>query len=191
MTMRYRETTERLARFRSEISSLREKMRALQAEVEPEPVADYEFATAGGQVKLSELFGDKSDLFVIHNMGAGCPYCTMWADGFNGALPHLENRAAFVIASPDAPETQEKFRAARGWRFRMVSHRDTSFAADMGYKGEHGFLPGVSVFQRRDDGMLRVSDRGFSPGDDFCAVWHFFDLLPAGTDGWRPRFGYG
>jgi len=188
--MRYSETTERLARFRGEIASLREQMRALQAEVEPEEVTDYEFAGSAGAVKLSALFGDKGDLFVIHNMGAGCPYCTMWADGFNGVLPHLENRAAFVIATPDTPETQAKFRAARGWRFRMISHRDTSFAADMGYKGEHGFLPGVSVFQRRNDRILRVSDMGFGPGHDFCAVWHFLDLLPKGSDGWRPRFNY-
>jgi predicted dithiol-disulfide oxidoreductase (DUF899 family) len=189
--MRYRETTERLNRFRGEIAALRQQMRALQAEIEPEPVADYSFATTAGPIALSQLFGDKDDLFVIHNMGAGCPYCTMWADGFNGALPHLENRAAFVIASPDAPETQEKFRASRGWRFRMVSHRDTGFAADMGYKGEHGFLPGVSVFQRQGERILRVSDMGFGPGDDFCAVWHFFDLLPAGSEGWKPRFRYG
>jgi hypothetical protein len=30
----------------------------------------------------------------------------------------------------------------------------------------------------------------FGPGDDFCAVWHFFDLLPEGVDGWEPRFAY-
>ncbi len=188
--MAYRETAQRLARYRGEITELRKKMRALQQEIEPEEVGGYEFATAGGTVALADLFGDQDSLFVIHNMGAGCPYCTLWADGFNGVLPHLENRAAFVVTSPDAPETQEKFKAARGWRFRMVSHRDTSFAADMGYRGEHGFLPGVSVFQRRDGKVLRVSDTGLGPGDDFCSLWHFFDLLPEGSAGWRPRFTY-
>lgn len=188
--MGYRETSQRLAQYRAEIAGLRRKMRALQETVEPQPVTDYEFATQAGAVRLSELFGAKDDLFVIHNMGAGCPYCTLWADGFNGVLPHLENRAAFVVSSPDAPATQERFRASRGWRFRMVSHQGSSFAADMGYRGEDGFLPGVSVFKRRDGAILRVSDTGLGPGDDFCSVWHFFDMLPEGSSGWRPRFAY-
>jgi predicted dithiol-disulfide oxidoreductase (DUF899 family) len=188
--MAYRETSQRLARYRGEIAELRKKMRALQQQVEPEEVGAYEFATPGGKVSLADLFGGRDSLFVIHNMGAGCPYCTLWADGFNGILPHLENRAAFVVSSPDTPETQAKFKASRGWRFRMVSHRDTSFAADMGYRGEHGFLPGVSVFKRDGGRVLRVSDTGLGPGDDFCSLWHFFDLLPEGSGDWRPRFNY-
>jgi hypothetical protein len=44
---------------------------------------------------------------------------------------------------------------------------------------------------RRDGArILRVSDSSSSPGDDFCALWHFFDLLPEGAGEWRPRFGY-
>jgi predicted dithiol-disulfide oxidoreductase (DUF899 family) len=189
--MVYRETSQRLAHYREEITALRRTMRDLQASVEPEEVRDYEFATAGGAVRLSQLFGAKDDLFVIHNMGASCPYCTMWADGFNGVLPHLENRAAFVLSSPDAPATQDKFKASRGWRFRMVSHQGTSFAADMGYRRDDGFLPGVSVFKREKGNILRVSDTGFGPGDDFCPVWHFLDLLPEGGEDWHPRFSYG
>ena len=73
----------------------------------------------------------------------------------------------------------------------MVSHKDTSFAADMGYRSESGgYLPGVSVFQKKRGRILRVSDTGFSPGDDFCAVWHIFDLLPEGPGDWGPRFKY-
>ncbi|MGO8914433.1 MAG: DUF899 family protein [Stellaceae bacterium] len=188
--MQYRETAQRLAQYRGEITELRKKMRALQQSVAPEEVAEYDFVTRAGKVALSELFGDKDSLFVIHNMGAGCPYCTLWADGFNGVLAHLENRAAFVVASPDAPETQEKFKASRGWRFRMVSHRDTSFAADMGYRSEQGWLPGVSVFTRDGGKILRIGDTGFGPGDDFCSLWHFLDLLPGGGGTWRPRFTY-
>src|ERR1700731_2466909 len=43
-----------------------------QGEVEPEPVEDYRFRTLEGETVLSELFGDKPELFVIHNMGKGC-----------------------------------------------------------------------------------------------------------------------
>jgi predicted dithiol-disulfide oxidoreductase (DUF899 family) len=188
--MRYRETAETLARYRRDIAALRDKMRALQSEAEPEQVEDYRFATIDGEVRLSELFGGKEYLFVIHNMGKACPSCTMWADGFNGVLPHLENRAAFVVSSPDDPATQRAFAAPRGWRFLMVSHRGTSFAADMGYRGENGWLPGVSVFRLAGDRIYRVSDAPFDQGDDFCTVWHLFDLLPQGVAGWRPQFSY-
>ena len=37
--MAYRDTTAKLAEYRKEIGALREKMRALQKAVEPEPVA--------------------------------------------------------------------------------------------------------------------------------------------------------
>jgi predicted dithiol-disulfide oxidoreductase (DUF899 family) len=190
--MSYRDRSEKLAAYRTEIAALREKMREVQEAVEPEPVEDYVFATREGPVRLGALFGDKSDLFVIHNMGVSCPACTMWADGFNGLYDHLANGAAFVVSSPDLPEIQAKFATGRGWRFRMVSHHGTNFAADMGYRSESGgFWPGVSVFRRGDGGILRVADTSFSPGDDFCAAWHLFDLLPAGAAGWRPKFSYG
>ena len=189
--MSYRETTERLAGYRHEITALREKMRALQAAIEPEEVADYTFAGPDGPVRLSQLFGDKDTLFVIHNMGRSCPNCTMWADGFNGVLAHLENRAAFVVTTPDDPATQAEFAGSRGWRFRMVSHRGTDFAADMGYRGDGGgWLPGVSVFKKAGDRVLRVSDQRLGPGDDLCSVWHFFDMIPEGPAGWRAKFSY-
>jgi len=188
--MLYREVSEKLATYRRDMAALREKMRALQNEAEPQEVENYRFATADGPVRLSDLFGGKEHLFVIHNMGKSCPACTMWADGFNGVLPHLENRAAFVVSSPDGPETQRVFPASRGWRFRMVSHQGTSFAADMGYRGETGWLPGVSVFRREGDEIYRVSDASFDEGDDFCTVYHLFDLLPEGAAGWRLKFAY-
>ena len=189
--MPYRETTGKLAAYRREIAALRDKMRALQQSVEPEEVADYQFAGPGGPVLLSELFGDRDTLFVIHNMGKTCSHCTMWADGFNGLLPHLESRAAFVVTSPDDPATQAEFAASRGWKFRMVSHRGSNFAADMGYRSESGgWMPGVSVFKRAGGKIMRVSDTAFNQGDDFCAVWHFFDLLPEGSADWRARFTY-
>jgi predicted dithiol-disulfide oxidoreductase (DUF899 family) len=188
--MLYPEVSEKMAAYRRDITALRKKIQALQQQIEPEEVENYRFATADGSVRLSELFGDKEHLFVIHNMGKSCPACTMWADGFNGVLPHLENRAAFVVASPDDPETQRAFAASRGWRFRMVSHQGTGFAADMGYRGDKGWQPGVSVFRRDGDKIYRVSDTEFGPGDDFCTVYHLFDLLPEGAAGWHPKFAY-
>lgn len=177
--MRDSTTTARLAEYRRQIGELREKMRQARAAAAPEEVQDYEQATPEGLVRLSELFGDKPDLFVIHNMGKSCGACTMWADGFNGIYEHIAARAAIVVSSPDPPAVQLAFATARGWRFPMVSHAGTTFAADMGYRAEHGgWLPGLSVFRREGDRLLRVADAGFSPGDDFCTLWHMLDLLP-------------
>jgi predicted dithiol-disulfide oxidoreductase (DUF899 family) len=190
--MDYRETSARLAEYRRKITELRDKMREVQAAAEPEEVPDYIFSDSNGSVRLSELFGDKPDLIVIHNMGASCPQCTLWADGFNGIYDHLANRSAFVVSSPDTPDIQKRFGARRGWRFPMVSHHGTTFAADMGYRSEDdGLLPGVSVFRKEGNGILRVSDTGFKPGDDFCALWHLFDLLPGGAGDWEAKFRYG
>jgi predicted dithiol-disulfide oxidoreductase (DUF899 family) len=188
----YRESSTRLAEYRRQIADLRDKMRDIRAAAEPEEMPDYAFTNSNGSVRLSELFGAKPDLIVIHNMGASCPHCTLWADGFNGIHDHLANRAAFVLSSPDAPDAQKRFAASRGWRFSMVSHSGTTFAADMGYRSEDGgWLPGVSVFQREANRILRVSDTGFSPGDDFCALWHLFDLLPGGAGDWQAKYRYG
>jgi predicted dithiol-disulfide oxidoreductase (DUF899 family) len=197
----YAETRARLEAFRERITDLRKQMRALQAKVEPQPVADYVFDGWSGPVKLSELFGGKRDLFVIHNMGTRCVYCTMWADGFNGVYDHLADRAAFVLATPNTPEAQKQFAASRGWRFPMVSHANNSFTQDMGFwrPGEDAeadsmgsWFPGVSVFQKRDDGsIVRVSDAELGPLDDFCSVWHFLDLMPEGAAGWGPKYKYG
>ena len=90
------------------------------------------------------------------------------------------------MSSPDTPNVQRRLAASREWRFPMVSHRGTSFAADMGFKsGEGHWLPGVSVFKRDGARIMRVSDAGFSPGDDYCVLWHFFDLLPGGARGFE------
>ncbi len=162
----------------------------------PEPVRkDYVFRGPDGEVRLSDLFGDKDDLLVVHNMGRGCPYCTLWADGFQGVLPHLEDRAAFVVISPDAPDVQAAFARSRGWTFRMASGGESSFAADMGYVTEHEgkpfMLPGYSTFRRREDGsIVRIAHSPFGPGDPYCAVWHLFALFEGGVGDWQPRLTY-
>ncbi|HYB42958.1 MAG TPA: DUF899 family protein [Candidatus Methylomirabilis sp.] len=189
--MKYREGSKRLAAYRERIAGLRRRIHAVQKRVEPEPVNDYTFASARGPVRLSQLFGQKRDLIVIHNMGASCPHCTLWADGYNGLYPHLADRAAFVVSSPDSPAAQQRFARSRGWRFPMVSHQGTTFAADMGYRGRGGgLLPGVSAFRRTREGIVRLTDTHMQPGDDFCPAWHLFDLFPDGAAGWEPKFRY-
>ena len=188
--MRDAATTQKLRSYQEQIEDLRRQMHETARAAPPEPVRDYEFATLEGTVRLSALFGDKDDLILIHNMGRTCPACTLWADGYNGLVPHLESRAAFVVSSPDEPVEQRRFAQSRGWRFRMVSLAGAEFAADMGFHVERGFRPGVSVFHRSGEAITRVSDAGLGPYDEFCALWHFFDMLPGGAGEWRPKFSY-
>jgi predicted dithiol-disulfide oxidoreductase (DUF899 family) len=183
--MKYADVNGKLADYRRQIAAIRERMRETLAAVEPVEVQDYEFTAVAGPVRLTDLFGDHEDLILIHNMGVSCSYCTLWADGYNGIHPHVVTRAGFAVSSPDRPPVQKRFAESRGWKFPMVSHAGTSFAADMGYVStKGGWMPGVSVFRRAGDSILRVSDTGFSPGDDFCSLWHFFDLLPGGVGEW-------
>ena len=189
--MKYNTGSEMMNGYRREITEIRQKMRKAQAEIEPQEVANYVFATPTGPVRLSDMFGGHEDLMIIHNMGRSCPACTLWADGYNGIHAHVTSRAAFVVSSPDTPEVQQAFAASRGWKFPMVSHQSTSFAADMGYVTEEKrWRPGISVFQRRGEAIVRVSDTRLCPGDDFCTLYHFFDLLPDGAAGWSPKFSY-
>ncbi len=146
----------------------------------------------GKKIKFSSLFGKKEDLILVHNMGKACTYCTMWADGFNGVVPHLENRAAFAVVSPDPPKVQKKFYNSRNWKFRMFSSKGSSFAKDMGFESPKGDpQPGVSVFYKNKSGkIIRVAKDYFGPGDPYCTVWHLFDLLPGGPKGWHPQYKY-
>jgi len=171
----------------------KKRLAELRHQLEPTPVSDYTFHNhAGKDVKLSQLLGVKDDLIVIHNMGRQCSYCTMWADGFNGVKHHLENRAAFVVISPDEYKVQREFARSRNWEFKMMSAFGTSFFKDMGFESDQGSpWPGVSTFRRLLDGsIVRVAHTFFGPGDDFCSPWHLLDLLLKGADGWEPKFVY-
>ena len=142
-----------LAAAWADLEKAQQRLKEVRRRVPSEPVQDYQLRGPDGPISLAELFGDKSDLILIHNMGTGCPYCTMWADGFNGVIHHLEDRSAFVVVSPDSVETQQEFRSNRGWRFRMYSAADTSLFKDMGFESEDehygsNAMPGVSVFHK-------------------------------------------
>ncbi len=187
---------EELSAAWADLEKAQQRLKEIRRRVPSEPVWDYELSGPDGVIKLSEVFGDKPDLILIHNMGSGCPYCTMWADGFNGVLHHLEDRSAFVVVSPDGVETQQRFRQKRGWRFRMYSAGGTTLFKDMGFESEDehygsNAMPGVSVFHKGADGsIVRVASDFLGPGDAYCSVWNLFDLLRDGVGDWEAKFDY-
>ena len=166
-----------------QIQELDTRLADLRARRPREPVDHYTLTGGtGAAVTPSSLFGDKDDLILIHNMGRSCGYCTMWADGFNAIYPRLEQRASFALASPDDIDAQRAHATARGWKFRTVSAKDTSLFKDMGFESDEGQpWPGVSTFHRNADGTIeRHASAPFGPGDKFCSVFSFYDLLPGG-----------
>ncbi|MBZ0202179.1 MAG: DUF899 family protein [Ignavibacteria bacterium] len=171
----------KLRKLEEDIAASRKKMVKLLAKAGARDVEDYEMKdTAGNPVKLSEMFGDKENLILIHNMGRSCSYCTLWADGFSGVSYFIEKKAAFALTSPDSPEVQKEFAESRGWKLKTYSTAGSTFTKDMGYQDEKGgYWPGVSVFHKESDGKVkRIAKDFFGPGDFYSSPFHLFDLLP-------------
>ncbi|HEU5138411.1 MAG TPA: DUF899 family protein [Bacillales bacterium] len=171
----------RIQDLEKEIAEKKRELYQLKRNAPEVRVKDYVFTGLDGQpVGLSELFGNQDQLIVVHNMGQSCSYCTMWADGFNGIFGYLQEKAGFALTSPDPPEVQKKFRNERGWQFPIVSTEGTTFKRDMGFENDKGqYGPGASVFRKDSAGTIyHCNDAEFGPGDDFCSVWPFYDLLP-------------
>jgi predicted dithiol-disulfide oxidoreductase (DUF899 family) len=175
-----------------ELMRVKQELAALRKQHPSFFVENYTLTdTEGKKVHLSDLFGEKKELIVIHNMGKSCSYCTLWADGFSGFTKHLENRAAFVLTSPDDFQTLSNFSEDRGWTFKSVSTKGTTFKEDLGFKDEKGLSPGVSILLKEEDGTIKHFTKAvFGPGDDYCSIWSLFELLPEGSGGWGPKNRY-
>lgn len=175
-----------LEEVNKQIVELQKKQTELKQRWGAGEVQDYELQSLDGPVKLSAAFGDRELMVLVHNMGKQCPYCTLWADGFRSlhkyiedGVPGGETKAAFVVVSPDDPQTQKDYADSRDWKFRMLSAKDTSLFKDLGYADDkNNPWPGVSILKREGDKLTRVARDFFGPGDDYNAVFSFFRLMP-------------
>ncbi len=97
---------------------------------------DYRFDTEQGRVALADLFRGRSQLLVYHFMfgpdySAGCPSCSMIADGFNGFAVHLANHDVMLWAISRAPLAKLKsYRERMGWTFPWASSSGSDFNSD-------------------------------------------------------------
>src|SRR5947209_1163739 len=82
---------------------------------------DYQFEEPNGQETLADLFEGRSQLVIYHFMfrpeeKAGCPHCSLRADGFNGINLHLKHRDVTMIAVSRASyETLTAYKQRTGW----------------------------------------------------------------------------
>lgn len=183
-------SAERIAEIQQRIFELTGELGALLKQSRGAEVPDYRFASGSGEVSLLELFAGRDTLLAIHNMGQGCRYCTVWADGFNGFLPHLENAMSVVLLSKDPPELQRRFANERGWRFRLASHGGGAYIREQTVVDGQDNYPGAVVYKREGDRVLRFNACVFGPGDLYCSLWSLLALAGMGAQDWTPQYSY-
>jgi len=97
---------------------------------------EYQFDTDDGSASLTDLFRQRSQLLVYHFMfgpdyRAGCPSCSMIADGFNGFAVHLANHDVTLWAVSRAPLAKlQPYKRRMGWTFPWASSFRTDFNSD-------------------------------------------------------------
>src|SRR5215468_11617684 len=111
-----------------EFTRLRDELSRQRRELPWEKVEkDYIFDGPNGKETLADLFAGRSQLLVYHFMLGpdwveGCPSCSLLADHFDGALPHLNARDVTFAVISRAPLSQiQAFQKRMGWKFKWVS----------------------------------------------------------------------
>lgn len=179
--------------------------------------ADYRFESDDGPRTLSDLFEGRSQLLVYHFMlgpgwDEGCPSCSFWADGYDGTVAHLAARDTTLVAvSRGSLAEIESYKTRMGWSFPWYSSSGSDFNFDMGvsFRAEdmadgtarynfgtspvHGDeMPGISVFNRTDEGSVLLSYQTFARGLDMLnGTYHMLDLTPKGRDEAQLDFSMG
>ena len=123
-------------------------------------------------------------------MGQGCRYCTLWGDGINPFLPHLESTLSVALLSKDDPETQRRFANSRNWRFRMASHGGGDYIKEQSVVEGESNMPGVVSYGLQEGKIYRRSASAFGPGDLYCSLWHLLSVAGVEPDDWTPQYGY-
>ncbi len=179
-----------IIKLESQINELTVKLNQLRGKNEGTEINNYDFETLNGSTTLLDLFGKQNKLLLIHNMGQGCRYCTLWADGLNGFVPHLESTMALALVSKDAPDVQRRFANSRGWRFNMASHGGGEYIQEQTVMEGSDNMPGAVVYERKGDAIYRKNSCIFGPGDLYCPMWILLGMAGLGENDWTPQFKY-
>lgn len=122
---------------------------------------DYRFDTDTGSASLADLFQGRSQLLVYHFMfgpdyTAGCPSCSMIADGFDGFAVHLANHDVTLMAVSRAPLAKlQAYKKRMGWTFPWASSHGGNFNYD--------FNVSITEAQQRAGGVEYNYRRGGHP----------------------------
>ena len=203
----YTTARERLRQAEIALKDQREQVAALRRGLPQGPALPaYTLQDENGPVTLSNLFRSGcTNLAVIHFMyrdedRAPCPMCSMWADGYNAVVTHIEQHMPVVLVAKATPAKLQAHADSRGWNgLRLLSSAGTSFNRDFGMETEDGSqVPGFSVLQRDAGGTVRqfytgcaMMGGGHYRGLDMLSpVWNILDLTPEGRGEWFPGLRY-
>src|SRR5438132_4392337 len=141
-----------LLRAEKELTRRSEELARKRQELPWVPInKGYRFETDEGSASLADLFRGRSQLLVYHFMfgpdyAAGCPSCSMIADGFNGFAIHLANHDVTLMAVSRSPLAKlQSYKRRTGWTFHWASSFGGAFNFD--------FSVGFTEEQQSKEGM--------------------------------------
>jgi predicted dithiol-disulfide oxidoreductase (DUF899 family) len=169
---------------------------------------DYRFeeASAGGEVRFSELFDAGKDTLVIYSFmfprysgdtrpgptegetarlplpETPCASCTSILDSLDGAARHLHGRLNLAVVAKSDPDRIRNFARERGWRhLRFLSSRSNSYNRDYHAETPQGDqMPILNVFVRDGDQFRHTwaSELMYAPRDEGMEARHVDSIWP-------------
>jgi predicted dithiol-disulfide oxidoreductase (DUF899 family) len=137
----------------------------------------YRFDTDQGAVTLADLFRGRSQLLVYHFMfgpdyAAGCPSCSMIADGFDGFAGHLAQHDVMLWAVSRAPFAKlSAYRQRMGWRFPWASSAPSDFNSDFRISFSEDEQRGGRIeYNYRRNGHVMDATNAPAPVHQFAAM---------------------
>jgi predicted dithiol-disulfide oxidoreductase (DUF899 family) len=203
----YRTARETLYAQEKKLMQEVERVARLRHELPQGPeVPDYEFLGLDGPVRLSQLFKDGSEPYLVlyHVMywaddDEFCPMCSGWIDALNAAAPHVTQRINFAVASLAPPDRLQQWARDRGWnRVNVLADVGEGLADAIHARDENGDPSSTVAVFSKEGGTLRHvytmhpdEDGDTMHGIDLLnPVWHVFDLTPAGRGDFNLRNDY-
>ena len=168
---------------------------------------NYAFDGPRGTQTLDDLFDGRSQLVVYHFMfdpdwDAGCQHCSFWADTFDRAIVHLNQRDVSMVAVSRAPYVKlAEYEKRMGWTFSWLSAADPSFLFDYhvhftpdemasgmavyNYRQQNPYMAdreGISVFYKDGDEIFHTYSAYARGIDMINSGYQLLDLVPKGRD---------
>jgi predicted dithiol-disulfide oxidoreductase (DUF899 family) len=155
---------------------------------------EYLFESPGGQVRLLELFGGRSQLIIYHFMfdpswDDGCPNCTNLVHNLPSRLDGLQDTNTSLVLVSRAPLPKlEAYKARMGWAISWYSSFGSEFNYDFGGTDEEGEKPGLSVFLRKGWEVFHTYSTTARGVDILLGTYNYLDLTPLGRqEPWEER----
>lgn len=208
-TAAYRGARNRLLKAEAELRRQVEKVAAQRRRLPAggKVPQDYEFDSARGPVRLSQLF-ERGRTLVAYSfmfgpkMANACPMCTAFLDGLNGNAQHLAQRTNLVVIARSPLERILDYARGRGWGgLRLLSSAGNTYNRDYHGEDERGAQsPIMNVFVKdkairhfwASEVMQTHGGKGQDPRhiDMMWPLWNVLDLTPEGRGAWYPSREY-